>query len=81
MFRSIPVYVRTAEKVIGALLLTLLDIYNKHCICRSLGIANDPTHLLCSLFLLMQSGKKVQDHSLKGHAPVKQFLPLHQSGC
>ncbi|KAK3545314.1 hypothetical protein QTP70_003669, partial [Hemibagrus guttatus] len=49
--------VRTAEKVIGVSLPSIMDIYSTHCIRKANSIVDDPTHPSHTLFTLLPSGK------------------------
>lgn len=50
--------VRTDEKIVGALLPHLQDIYTKRCVRRANGIIKDSIHPSHGMFTLLQSGKR-----------------------
>ncbi|KAI5102638.1 gastrula zinc finger protein XlCGF28.1-like, partial [Silurus meridionalis] len=50
--------VRTAEKIIGVSLPSIMDIYTTHCIHKANSIVVDPTHPSHTLFTLLPSGKR-----------------------
>ncbi|KAK3566561.1 hypothetical protein QTP86_000973, partial [Hemibagrus guttatus] len=50
--------VRTAEKVIGVSLPSIMDIYSTRCIHKANSIVDDPTHPSHTLFTLLPSGKR-----------------------
>ncbi|KAI5108334.1 gastrula zinc finger protein XlCGF28.1-like [Silurus meridionalis] len=49
--------VRTAEKIIGVSLPSIMDIYTTHCIRKANSIVDDHTHPSHTLFTLLPSGK------------------------
>ncbi|KAK3545109.1 hypothetical protein QTP70_000788 [Hemibagrus guttatus] len=51
--------VRTAEKIIGVSLPSIMDIYSTRCIHKASSIVDDPTHLSHTLFTLLPSGKRL----------------------
>ncbi|KAK3570542.1 hypothetical protein QTP86_022078 [Hemibagrus guttatus] len=55
--------VKTAKKIIGVSLPSIMDIYSTRCICKANSIVNDPTHPSHTLFTLLPSGKRRSDHS------------------
>ncbi|KAK3534564.1 hypothetical protein QTP86_016659, partial [Hemibagrus guttatus] len=75
--------VRTAEKIIGVTLPSIMDIYSTRCIRKANSIVDDPTHPSHTLFTLLPSGKREQKHfrdcnreeSIVGMAEVLQYLP------
>ncbi|KAK3573064.1 hypothetical protein QTP86_012289 [Hemibagrus guttatus] len=50
---------RTAEKIIGVSLPSIMDIYSTRCICKANSIVDDPSH---TLFTLLLSGKSLTIH-------------------
>ncbi|KAK3562596.1 hypothetical protein QTP86_002073 [Hemibagrus guttatus] len=54
--------VRTAEKIIGVSLPSIMDMYTTRCIRKANSIVDDPTHPSHTLFTLLLSGKS-------GYAP------------
>ncbi|KAK3545985.1 hypothetical protein QTP70_018819 [Hemibagrus guttatus] len=67
--------VRTAEKVIGVSLPSIMDIYSTHCICKANSIVDDPTHPSHTLFTLLPSGKRYR--SIRAHTSrlLNSFFP------
>ncbi|KAK3505568.1 hypothetical protein QTP70_005015, partial [Hemibagrus guttatus] len=57
--------VRTAEKVIGVSLPSIMDIYSTRCIRKANSIVDDPTYLSHTLFTLLPSGKRYR--SIQAH--------------
>ncbi|KAI4876673.1 hypothetical protein NFI96_027140, partial [Prochilodus magdalenae] len=55
--QSLQRVVRTAEKIIGVSLPTIMDIYTTRCIRKATSIVDDHTHPLYTLFTLLPSGK------------------------
>ncbi|XP_051560757.1 uncharacterized protein LOC127445059 [Myxocyprinus asiaticus] len=49
--------VRTAEKIIGVSIPSIIDIYTTRCIRKATSIVDDPTHPSHKLFTLLPSGK------------------------
>ncbi|KAK3523503.1 hypothetical protein QTP70_001169 [Hemibagrus guttatus] len=52
--------VRTAEKIIGVSLPSIMDLYSTRCICKANSIVDDPTHPSHTLFTLLPSGKSLK---------------------
>ncbi|KAI5085379.1 gastrula zinc finger protein XlCGF28.1-like, partial [Silurus meridionalis] len=50
--------VRTAEKIIGVSLPSIMDIYTTHCIRKANSIVDDHTHPSHTYFTLLPSGKR-----------------------
>ena len=50
--------VRTAEKIIGVSLPSIMDIYTTRCIRKATSIVNDPIHPSHRLFSLLPSGRR-----------------------
>ncbi|KAK3526608.1 hypothetical protein QTP70_030747 [Hemibagrus guttatus] len=50
--------VKTAEKIIGVSLPSIMDMYTTRCIRKANSILDDPTHPSHTLFTLMPSGKR-----------------------
>ncbi|KAK3547994.1 hypothetical protein QTP70_001658 [Hemibagrus guttatus] len=59
--------VRTAEKIIGVFLPSIIDIYSTRCIREAITIVDDPTHPSHTLFTLLPSGKRRQFVRLGTH--------------
>ncbi|KAI4885188.1 hypothetical protein NFI96_009362, partial [Prochilodus magdalenae] len=55
--KSLQRIVRTAEKIIGVSLPTIMDIYTTHCIRKTTSIVDDHTHPSHTLFTLLPSEK------------------------
>ncbi|KAI4901822.1 hypothetical protein NFI96_010215 [Prochilodus magdalenae] len=55
--KSLQRIVRTAEKIIGVSLPTIMDIYTTRCIRKATSIVDDHTHSSHTLFTLLLSGK------------------------
>ncbi|KAI4890616.1 hypothetical protein NFI96_006819, partial [Prochilodus magdalenae] len=56
--KSLQRIVRTAEKIIGVSLPTIMDIYTTHCIRKTTSIVDDHTHPSHTLFTLLPSEKR-----------------------
>ncbi|KAK3534966.1 hypothetical protein QTP70_002049 [Hemibagrus guttatus] len=54
--------VRTAEKIIGVSLPSIMDMYTTRCIRKANSIVDDPTHPSHTLFTLLPSGKREPQH-------------------
>ncbi|KAK3521061.1 hypothetical protein QTP86_017277 [Hemibagrus guttatus] len=67
--------VRTAEKVIGVSLPSIMDIYSTRCIRKANSIVDDPTHPSHTLFTLLPSGKRYR--SIRAHTSrlMNSFFP------
>ncbi|KAI4887613.1 hypothetical protein NFI96_008964 [Prochilodus magdalenae] len=59
--KSMQRVVRTAEKIIGVSLPTVMDIYTTRCIRKASSIVDDHTHPSHTLFTLLPSGKRLLD--------------------
>ncbi|KAI4902834.1 hypothetical protein NFI96_000430, partial [Prochilodus magdalenae] len=57
--KSLQRVVRTAEKIIGVSLPTVMDIYTTRCIRKATSIVDDHTHPSHTLFTLLPSGKRI----------------------
>ncbi|KAI4876968.1 hypothetical protein NFI96_008187 [Prochilodus magdalenae] len=57
--KSLQRIVRTAEKIIGVSLPTIMDIYTTHCIRKTTSIVDDHTHPSHTLFTLLPSEKSL----------------------
>ncbi|KAI5614000.1 gastrula zinc finger protein XlCGF28.1-like [Silurus asotus] len=69
--------VRTAEKIIGVSLPSIMDIYTTRCIRKANSSVDDHTHPSDTLFTLLLSGKR---HSGCHINTVQQFFPAsHQA--
>ncbi|KAK2877087.1 hypothetical protein Q8A73_023740 [Channa argus] len=55
--------VRTAEKIIGVSLPSIMHIYTTRCIRKANSIVDDPTHPSHTLFTLLPSGKRVHTYN------------------
>ncbi|KAM8822285.1 uncharacterized protein ACB058_021512 [Synchiropus picturatus] len=69
--------VKTAEKIIGVPLPSLLDIYQTRLTRRALRIAGDPTHPSHRLFTLLPSGRRFQSHRARTSRLRDSFI--HQA--
>ncbi|KAI4893205.1 hypothetical protein NFI96_018519, partial [Prochilodus magdalenae] len=56
--KSLQRVVRTAGKIIGVSLPTVMDIYTTRCIRKATSIVDDHTHLSHTLFTLLPAGKR-----------------------
>ncbi|KAK1797593.1 hypothetical protein P4O66_000783 [Electrophorus voltai] len=56
--KTFPRIVRTAEKIIGVSLPSIMDIYTTRCIRKATNTVKDPTHPSHELFTLLQSGRR-----------------------
>ncbi|KAK3523497.1 hypothetical protein QTP70_001160 [Hemibagrus guttatus] len=67
--------VRTAEKIIGVSLPSIMDLYSTRCICKANSIVDDPTHPSHTLFTLLPSGKRYR--SVRTHTTrlLNSFFP------
>ncbi|XP_072516687.1 uncharacterized protein [Salminus brasiliensis] len=57
--------VRTAERIIGVSLPSVMDIYTARCICKATSIVDDSTHPSHRLFSLLPSGRRLLVENLK----------------
>ncbi|KAI5086025.1 gastrula zinc finger protein XlCGF28.1-like, partial [Silurus meridionalis] len=55
--KTLQKIVRTAEKIIGVSLPSIMHIYTTRCTCKANSIVDDPTHPSHTLFTLLPSGK------------------------
>ncbi|KAI4872827.1 hypothetical protein NFI96_017541, partial [Prochilodus magdalenae] len=55
--KSLQQVVRTAKKIVGVSLPTVMDIYTTRCIRKATNIVDDYTHPSHTLFTLLPSGK------------------------
>ncbi|KAK3528470.1 hypothetical protein QTP70_000117 [Hemibagrus guttatus] len=67
--------VRTAEKIIGVSLPSIMDMYTIHCIHKARIIVNDPTHPSHTLFTLLTSGKRYRSIRALTTRLLNSFLP------
>ncbi|KAK3506501.1 hypothetical protein QTP70_003230, partial [Hemibagrus guttatus] len=56
--KTLQQIVRTAEKIIGVSLPSIMDIYSTHCICKANSIVDDPTQPTHTIFTLLPPGKR-----------------------
>jgi len=69
--------VNTAERIIGASLPSLLDLYKTRLTRRALSIVSDPTHPSTCLFTLLPSGRRF--HSLRSSTTRLKNSFFHQA--
>ncbi|KAK3563918.1 hypothetical protein QTP86_004861 [Hemibagrus guttatus] len=71
--------VRTAEKIIGVSLPSIMDMYTTRCIRKANSIVDDPTHPSHTLFTLLPSGKSdtvSKPYSMASLTTVLYTFPL-----
>ena len=68
---------KTLQRIIGASLPSLLDIYNTRLTCRARSIVGDPFHPSNCLFTLLPSGRRF--HSLRSNTTRLKNSFLHQA--
>ncbi|KAF7686244.1 hypothetical protein HF521_015606 [Silurus meridionalis] len=67
--------VRTAEKIIGVSLPSIMDIYTRRCIRKAHSIVDDHTHPSHTLFTLLPSGKRFQSIRAATRRLCNSFFP------
>lgn len=67
--------VRTAEKIIGASLPCIQDIYTERCVHRANSIIKDFTYFLRDMFILLQSGKRYRSIRARTSRLLNSFFP------
>ena len=67
--------VRTAEKIIGCPLPSLLDIYNSRCLSRAQNIVKDTSHPGHHLFDLLPSGRRYRSLRSRTNRFRDSFYP------
>ncbi len=67
--------VRTAERMIGAPVPSLQDLYISRVIKRAKKVTLDPSHPAHSLFELLPSGRRYRSHSIKTTRHKNRFSP------
>ncbi|KAK3510770.1 hypothetical protein QTP70_022483, partial [Hemibagrus guttatus] len=78
--------VRTAEKIIGVSLPSIMDMYTTRCIHKANSIVDDPTHPSHTLFTLLPSGKSQTPNSTMAKTTElskdtrNKIVDLHQAG-
>ncbi|KAK0147812.1 hypothetical protein N1851_012502 [Merluccius polli] len=75
--RTLQRIVRAAEKIVGAPLPSLQDIYNTHLSRKAFSIAGDSTHPTHCLFSLLPSGRRMR--SLKARTSRLKDSFIHQA--
>ncbi|KAK0154367.1 hypothetical protein N1851_003520 [Merluccius polli] len=75
--RTLQRIVRAAEKIVGAPLPSLQDIYNTRLSRKALSIAGDSTHPTHCLFSLLPSGRRMR--SLKARTSRLKDSFVHQA--
>ncbi|KAI4899218.1 hypothetical protein NFI96_023461 [Prochilodus magdalenae] len=73
--KSLQRVVRTAEKIIGASLPTITDIYTTRCIRKANSIVDDHTHPSHTLFTLLPSGKRYRSIRALTSRLCNSFFP------
>lgn len=76
--KTLQQLVKTAEKIIGVSLPSILDIFHTQCSRKATSIARDPTHPSHSLFQLLPSGRR--SRSIKTRT-VRLFNSFFPPGC
>ena len=67
--------IKTAQKVIGCPLLSLEDVYNRHCLRRAHSILRDSSHPGHNLFELLPSGRRYRAIRSKTNRLKNSFYP------
>ncbi|KAK2920617.1 hypothetical protein Q8A73_000102 [Channa argus] len=67
--------VRTAEKIIGVSLPSIMHIYTTRCIRKANSIVDDPTHPSHTLFTLLPSGKRFRSIRATTSRLCNSFFP------
>uniref|UniRef100_A0A669B499 Reverse transcriptase domain-containing protein n=1 Tax=Oreochromis niloticus TaxID=8128 RepID=A0A669B499_ORENI len=67
--------VKTAQKIIGCPLPSLMDIYSSRCLSRAANIIKDSSHPGFNMFSLLPSGKRYRCISTKTHRLKNSFFP------
>ncbi|KAK3532003.1 hypothetical protein QTP86_003229 [Hemibagrus guttatus] len=67
--------VKTAEKIIGVSLPSIMDMYTTRCIRKANNIVDDPTHPSHTLFTLMPSGKRYRSIRALATRLCNSFFP------
>ncbi|KAF7658945.1 hypothetical protein LDENG_00005470 [Lucifuga dentata] len=67
--------VRAAEKIIGAPLPALADIYKDRCVRKATNIMLDPSHPSQHLFVLLPSGRRLQSIRARSARLCNSFFP------
>uniref|UniRef100_A0A669EXY2 Reverse transcriptase domain-containing protein n=1 Tax=Oreochromis niloticus TaxID=8128 RepID=A0A669EXY2_ORENI len=67
--------VKTAQKIIGCPLPSLMDIYSSRCLSRAANIIKDSSHPGFNMFSLLPSGKRYRCISTKPHRLKNSFFP------
>ncbi|KAI4904481.1 hypothetical protein NFI96_029745, partial [Prochilodus magdalenae] len=73
--KSLQQVVRTAEKIIGVSLPTIMDIYTTRCIRKATSIVDDYTHPSHTLFTLLPSGKRYRGIQALTSRLCNSFFP------
>ncbi len=66
---------RTAAKIIGATLPSILDIFLARCFSKATSIVKEPTHRSLSLFQLLPSGRWYQNIRARSARLLNSFFP------
>lgn len=67
--------VRTAEKIIGTSLPSIMDMGYKRCLIRAKGITRAPTHPQFGLFILLNSGRRYRSMKSGTTRFCNSFIP------
>uniref|UniRef100_A0A669EVJ8 Reverse transcriptase domain-containing protein n=1 Tax=Oreochromis niloticus TaxID=8128 RepID=A0A669EVJ8_ORENI len=67
--------VKTAQKIIGCPLPSLMDIYSSRCLSRAANIIKDSSHPGFNMFSLLPSGKRYRCINTKTHRLKNSFFP------
>uniref|UniRef100_A0A8C6PWZ8 Smoothelin b n=1 Tax=Nothobranchius furzeri TaxID=105023 RepID=A0A8C6PWZ8_NOTFU len=67
--------VKTAQKIVGCPLPTMMDIYSSRCLSRATNIIKDSSHPGFNMFRLLPSGKRYRCINTKTHRLKNSFFP------
>ena len=73
--KSLQRIVRAAEKIIGAPLPRISDIYTDRCVRKAMNIMTDPFHPSHHLFELLPSGRRLKSLGGKTSRSSNSFFP------